>query len=119
MNTAGEGVDRAHLDQLGARFGAPFVAQLIDLFLQQADGLLKAARAAVLAGDVNAITAAAHALKSSAANVGARTFSVLAAEVEKRGRSGDSASAIAPAVERLAEELASVRQVLMVVRGRA
>lgn len=116
MSAAGEGVDRAHLDQLGARFGAPFVGQLIDLFLEQAAGLVKAARAAVLMGDVSAVTAAAHALKSSAANVGARTLSALAAEVERQGRSAGSASDLAPGVEKLVEEYASVREVFIALR---
>ena len=112
MSTAGEGVDRAHLDQLGARFGAPFVAQIIDLFLEQADGVLETARAGVQRGDADVITAAAHALKSSAANVGAYRLSALAAEIEKHGRSGGPASELASGVEKMVEELISVREVL-------
>ena len=116
MSTAGEGVDRAHLDQLGARFGAPFVAQIIDLFLQQADGLLNAARAAVHRGDADGVTAAAHAVKSSAANVGARRLSALAADIEKHGRSGGSAAELAAGVEKLVEEYAVVKRVLIGLR---
>ena len=119
MSTAGEGVDRAHLDQLGARFGAPFVAQIVDLFVEQADGLLNAARDAVHRGDVDGITAAAHALKSSAANVGARRLSALAAEIEKHGRAGGSASELAASVEQLVEEYASVRETLIAIRTEA
>jgi HPt (histidine-containing phosphotransfer) domain-containing protein len=117
MSTVGEGVDRAHLDQLGTRFGASFVAQLIDLFLEQAAGLLNAARAAVEVGDATAITAAAHALKSSAANVGARALSTLAADVERLGRQGSSAAVLAPHVGALAEELERAGAVLLALRG--
>jgi two-component system, sensor histidine kinase RpfC len=116
VSPAGEGVDRAHLDQLGARFGASFVAQLIDLFLEQAAGLLNAARAAVQVGDATAITAAAHALKSSAANVGARALSILAADVERLGRQGLSAADLTFQVDAMAEELERVSAMLRELR---
>lgn len=115
MSSAGEGVDRAHLDRLAARFGAGFVARMIDLFVTQGEELLHAARMAAKAGDVARITSAVHGLKSSAANVGALSLSARAAEVERLGRE-TSAPDLTPHVDGLAEEFDRVRAVLLGLR---
>jgi HPt (histidine-containing phosphotransfer) domain-containing protein len=81
----GDVIDRAHLEQLGARFGAPFVVQLIDLFISQGHERMSAAQQAAAAGDAKAVSAAAHALKSSAGNLGAVALASRAADVERTG----------------------------------
>ena len=65
-------VDRGHLERLATRFGAHFVIQLIDIFIAQGRERLTAAEQGIADGDVTAVVAAAHALKSSAGNLGAR-----------------------------------------------
>jgi HPt (histidine-containing phosphotransfer) domain-containing protein len=115
VSSAGEGVDRAHLDRLAARFGAGFVAQMIDLFLTQAEELLHAAGVAARAGDVTRIMSAVHALKSSAANVGAMSLSARSAEVERLGRETSSPD-LAPDVDALVQEFHRVRDGLRAVR---
>lgn len=78
-------IDRAHLEQLGARFGQPFVVQLIDLFIAQGRERISAAQQAAAAGDARGVSAAAHALKSSAGNLGALALASRATEVEQTG----------------------------------
>ena len=117
MSPPAAAVDRAHLDRLGARFGTGFVAQMIDLFLAQGEELIGAARVAVQTGDAQGITSAAHALKSSAANLGAMPLSAQAAEVERLGREGARASALAPHVDALGAELDRVSGALRAIRA--
>ena len=78
-------IDRAHLEQLGARFGNTFVVQLIDLFISQGGERISAAQQAAAAGDSRGVSAAAHALKSSAGNLGALALASVAMEVERTG----------------------------------
>ena len=81
----GEVIDRAHLEQLGARFGGPFVVQLIDLFISQGRERISAAQQAAAAGNPRGVSSAAHSLKSSAGNLGALALASRAAEVERIG----------------------------------
>jgi HPt (histidine-containing phosphotransfer) domain-containing protein len=80
-----DAIDRPHLEQLGARFGAAFLIQLIDLFIAQGGERIAAAEAAAQVGDGKGVSAAAHALKSSAGNLGAPSLGSRAAEVEHAG----------------------------------
>jgi HPt (histidine-containing phosphotransfer) domain-containing protein len=84
----GKVIDRAHLEQLGARFGHSFVVQLIDLFISQGRERISAAQQAAAAGDAMGVSAAAHALKSSAGNLGALALASRASEVERTGAAG-------------------------------
>ena len=83
-------IDRKHLDQLGARFGAPFVAQLIDVFIAEGRERVAVAAQAAAAGDTKGVAAAAHALKSSAGNLGARALGARAATLERVAGAGDT-----------------------------
>lgn len=64
-----------------AYFGAPFMSRLDSTFLRTAAPL------------VDALRQAAHSLKSSSANVGARAFSALCTDLEHHGRDGQMTSA--------------------------
>lgn len=116
MNRADDPVDRAHLERLGARFGAPFVVQMIDLFLAQGRERIDAACRALDAGDAEGITSAAHALKSSAGNLGATALMACAAEAERIGRGDASTKELAPYVDTLARELERARTILLELR---
>jgi len=94
-------VDRAHLERLATRFGAHFVIQLIDIFIAQGRERLTAAELGIADGDVTAVVAAAHALKSSAGNLGAKPLGELAAEIERRGTAGAAITVLAPLVATL------------------
>ena len=94
-------VDRGHLERLATRFGAHFVIQLIDIFIAQGRERLTAAEQGIADGDVTAVVAAAHALKSSAGNLGAKPLGECAAEIERRGTAGAAITALAPLVTTL------------------
>ena len=116
MSDQGESVDRAYLDKLGQRFGTAFVVQMIDLFIEQGQGRVAAARQALAASDVEGIASAAHALKSSAANLGAVSLSTRAAEVERSGRTGASAADLASGVGLLEDGFAEASARLQALR---
>ncbi len=64
------------------------VVRLVDLFLEQLDTSIAAITAALQAGDAEARKRAAHALKGSAAVIGAQRLRELAARLERDGREG-------------------------------
>ena len=109
-------VDRVHLERLATRFGAHFLVQLIDVFIAQGRERLTAAEQGIAAGDVAVIVAAAHALKSSAGNLGAASLGQCAAEVERRGNNGASIDVLAPMVATLSDLFANVCTVLQAMR---
>jgi CheY-like chemotaxis protein len=108
--------DHAVLDQhtLGRiralhRPGGPdLLAKVVGIYLSSSLALTDVMRAAALDGDSAALVHAAHALKSSSANVGAIAFADLCREVEAAAAAGDMAEA-RTLVDRL---LAQHRQVL-------
>jgi two-component system, sensor histidine kinase RpfC len=67
-------VDFAKLADLESLGGSGFVGQLIEEFLVDADAVLREMAAAVAANDVEAFRDRAHALRSGAANIGARNM---------------------------------------------
>lgn len=109
-------VDRVHLERLATRFGAHFVIQLIDIFIAQGRERLTAAERGVAEGDVTAVVAAAHALKSSAGNLGARSLGELAAEIERRGTAGAAVTVLAPLVATLSSAFTKVCDALETLR---
>jgi two-component system sensor histidine kinase/response regulator len=82
------------------RPGSPdLVSKVVDLYLDSAPKLVESVRAAVHAGDTEALAGAAHSLKSSSANLGVGRLSDLCKELELQGRRGD----LTGAAERLAD----------------
>lgn len=75
----------ARLDRLG---GPTLVREMIDLFLAHVPAKLGEARDARAAGDVGGIGRAAHALKSTAAHLGAHRVHALAERIERRALDG-------------------------------
>lgn len=101
--TIAEPIDRAHLDRLATRFGSHFLIQLIDLFIAQGKDRMTLAERGASERDSTAITNAAHALKSSAGNLGAAPLGQIASEIERRGNAGTSADVLAPLVAKLSD----------------
>lgn len=116
-DASGGAIDRAHLERLATRFGAHFLIQLIDLFIAQGRERLEAAEKGITAGDIDAIIGAAHALKSSAGNLGAGLLGECAADIERRGRTGASIDTLTPMVASLNEAFAAARTALEAARG--
>ncbi|HEX5740688.1 MAG TPA: response regulator [Pilimelia sp.] len=73
--------------------------RIVDSFVGKTPDTVEALRDTVTRGDADAVAAAAHSLKGSAANLGAVRLSHLCADLERRARAGDlSGSADAVAV---------------------
>lgn len=66
-----------------------FFAELVDDFVTSTGPYLERLASAVAAGDAESVYQTAHAMKSSAANMGATRFSELCRRAEAAGRSGD------------------------------
>ncbi|MHC6591682.1 response regulator [Arthrobacter sp. C152] len=82
----------AVLRELGQGDGGALLMATVEAFRRDSQVRLAALRAAP-AGDRHALTYAAHALKGSAANIGAVTVASLCADLEELGRSGDPGNA--------------------------
>lgn len=90
------------------------LAELIDLFLQEAPAQLDAMQQAITKNDMTAmarIISASTALKGSAGNLGARTLAALADEIEQAAKAGFLADA-APVLDKATAEFARVRDAL-------
>ncbi|MBL8420237.1 MAG: response regulator [Dechloromonas sp.] len=74
--------------QLGGPTGVALVNKVIGAYLADTPPRLAQLRAAAEAGDAEALRKAAHALKSSSANVGAEQLAALCKELEMIGRKG-------------------------------
>lgn len=83
------------LRELGGDDGAVFVEGIVRSFLAHAERAVVELRAAATSGDRDRMRRAAHGLKGSAGNVGARPLSALAKKVEEvAGAGGDARSAV-------------------------
>ncbi len=92
-----------------------FLAELIDLFLDDTPGQLEALRKAVRAGDAESAASAAHRLKGSSGNLGAESLSALCLHVEKSSRGQQEE--LPKLVEQVDEEFNQVREILTNLRG--
>jgi CheY-like chemotaxis protein len=83
-------IDRSALDELReleASGNPDLVRRLIDLYLHDAPQLIEKLKKGVEAGDAKAIGEAAHTLKSTSANLGARELATVCAALQDAGRS--------------------------------
>ena len=69
--------------------GPNLLDQVIGLYVDSSQSLLERVRAGLAAGDAMALSEAAHALKSSSANVGATSLAEIAKQLEMSGREAD------------------------------
>jgi HPt (histidine-containing phosphotransfer) domain-containing protein len=103
-------LDPAALARLRKLGGDKFVGEMIDLFLSYGGKQVAEARAAWQAGNLAGVAAAAHALKSSAGNVGAEQVRKLAAQTEQ--------SATHALTEAAAADVTALEQAFAEVRPR-
>ena len=82
-------IDATALDRLQRIGGAGLARQMIALFLEQGAARIEAAAAGCGDGDAEGVERAAHALKSSAGNVGAVRLQQAAEDAERAAESGD------------------------------
>lgn len=83
-------IDRSVLAGLLESFGgdADFLAELLGTYFDDSPRQIAAMRAALGAGDAEALRRAAHSLKSSSANFGALVLSAECKELEVLGKAG-------------------------------
>ena len=91
--------------------------QLVDLFLRDSHARIKALEEGLSADDSNKATAASHALKGSASNLGARRLASLSGSIEKHAKAGEL-SAAKTLLEPLKEEFLLVQDFLRVEVGK-
>lgn len=110
-------VDPSALDRLLRIGGQDFLLEMIDLFLANAPHRLTAARVGFELGDHARVYGAAHSLKSTAGNLGARGLQGVSERVEERANAGDR-DALGPLLEELARRYEEVRDRLESERRR-
>jgi len=104
-------LDPAALERLRKLGGNKFAGDMIDLFLSYGGKQVAEARAAWQAGHLAGVAGAAHALKSSAGNVGAGQVQKLAAQAEQAAKDASSEAAGA-AVAALEQAFAETKPLL-------
>jgi HPt (histidine-containing phosphotransfer) domain-containing protein len=84
-------IDLAVYGELKATTGSEFVAELVDTYIEEAQGMLADLRGAREAGDADRFRRAAHSLKSNAGTFGAMSVAAIARELELNGLDADPA----------------------------
>ncbi|MBL6763597.1 MAG: Hpt domain-containing protein [Verrucomicrobiae bacterium] len=107
-------LDESALARLRELGGDEFANDMVRMFHQYAEAQLGFARAALDAGDIDAVEKAIHPLKTSAAHVGALAMKGLCQEIENCGREGDGAP-IPGLLGRLEAAYSEVKPLLAVV----
>lgn len=110
-------LDPAALERLLRIGGQDFLIEMIELFLEHAPHRLAAARAAFDAGEITTVYRAAHSLKSTAGNLGARALQATAEQAETRAAAED-VEAIPPLLTEMEERYERVRGELETERDR-
>ncbi len=112
---AREPVDAPTFGRLATTMGGPFVAELIDAFVEDGRRLVVTLEAALAGADPDAFRRAAHTLKSNAEMLGAARLAAGARELEAMARAGRLEGA-ADRVARLAAEYEAVSRALAELR---
>ncbi len=114
-------IDPKTLDDIRAlqQPGAPdLLAKLVGIYLHDAPRLVQSMRDEIGARDCSTLQRAAHALKSSSADIGAHTLAEMCRQIEALSVAGSRGGAQAT-IERMADEYARVRAVLANLSPRA
>lgn len=108
--------DPAALERLHRWGGDALRTQIVEMFLARAPDQIAAALAAAQRGDAEEVRKVAHALKSSAGQLGAVTMQRLCQDAEHRAEAGE-AEALVPLVRALDAELERFRAWLYDAEG--
>ncbi len=104
----------ASLRELQEEGEPDILAELVEMFLEDAPRRLASLREAIQRGDAGEVERTAHTLKGSCGNMGARRMHELAADLQAIGASGDLSGA-AERLDLLEEEFGRVRLALIEV----
>ncbi len=93
-----------------------FIADILNSFYENSTELLKTLRDSIVQGQPSEFVRAAHSFKSTSATVGAEELSALAADLEKKGKSGEI-NDLAPAIDALQKAYESAKEELQKLYG--
>lgn len=110
-------LDQSRVDALRSALGEDF-AEVVTVFLDSAAEVIAALKGAVVRGDPEALHLQGHALKSSAANVGAMALSALGRSLERDAKNGQLSDAVGR-VEAIESELERVKPLLQAAAAQA
>jgi two-component system, sensor histidine kinase and response regulator len=82
-------LDRRVIHNLHELGGSEMLSELAELFQKDAGAAVEALKGAVVEGDAQTVERAAHTLKGSSGNMGAREIARLCAQLQEVGASGD------------------------------
>lgn len=111
-------IDMAVIDglrELGGEDDPGLLTELIEMYLADAPVRIREVQSALATGDIPTLERAAHTLKSSSANLGARTLSSISKEIEELARKKQT-SGIAPLVAASVQALGEVETALRALR---
>jgi signal transduction histidine kinase/DNA-binding response OmpR family regulator len=113
-----EVLDKSALDELNVLGGGDpeFVRELVVMFGEQVPRYLEVARVALDVGDLEAVSKAAHTMKSSSGYLGARRMAELCKQLELLAKDGDR-PAVAHGIEALTAEYDAARHALLALTG--
>ncbi|HUO06509.1 MAG TPA: response regulator [Candidatus Binataceae bacterium] len=119
-NERSPAIDRASLDRLKDcdASGSDFLPRLIEVFIADTDNRLQAIREELSRGNSAGVAGAAHAIKGASGHFGAKRLMELCRVIEQRAHAGDI-GALAPEIDRLANEIGCVRDALAPYRQNA
>ncbi len=83
METESDFIDMQALERLRKIGGEAFLSKIVALFVSHAEPAIKEAANGLKVGDLASVQRAAHALKSSAGNLGAQQLQNLAGKIEQ------------------------------------
>jgi HPt (histidine-containing phosphotransfer) domain-containing protein len=109
-------IDRTVYSELRDTTGAEFMAQLVDTFLEEGQGMLAELRGARAEGSAERFRRAAHSLKSNGNTFGALKLAALARELELKGLDAEP-SRDAAALSELEAEFARAAAELKTLRN--
>ncbi|CAA9490871.1 MAG: diguanylate cyclase/phosphodiesterase (GGDEF & EAL domains) with PAS/PAC sensor(s) [uncultured Rubrobacteraceae bacterium] len=104
-------LDPGVIEGLRGLGGPELLAELVELYLEQAPAQLEALREAIEAGDAASVKGTAHALKGSSGNMGALRMATICAELEETG-SAEKLEYATALTKRLEAEYGRVRSAL-------
>ncbi|MEO1657622.1 MAG: Hpt domain-containing protein [Pseudomonadota bacterium] len=102
-------IDSEQISMLVEGAGVDGVRPILDAYWQSNDNLIEQIGAAIKAGDGTALSAAAHGLKGSSANLGATVVAERARAIEVAAKDGDMAAAQS-SFDHLDADIANVRE---------
>jgi HPt (histidine-containing phosphotransfer) domain-containing protein len=113
-------IEEVRIDQKIKEFrelgGDEFVVEMIDLLVQQTPEQIESMRTALFASNLRDVQRAAHSMKSSVGNFGARIVQELSLQIEHAAANGDAAS-LAERIGQLQKAYERVWQYLVQKKG--